>query len=286
LGSFAIGGYSYYPNARVTFADGRARHDESHAVLDFMAGKDVGLGMFGMSGSSILSGGIRVAHFQSKSTVHLSGVPDLQYPTGQITPLTSAKYEFQNSKIHFHHYDGSSSSEASFLGLGPAIAWKASAPIAGDESDGELNFDWGANFSVLFGRQRARGQHSEIARAYYLTKWYETGDRSVHHGNPQVGGRFLGPCRPGGAGSGRNFYTPSPCAQTTNTALHNRSRIVAVPNLGVFAGLSMKYRNAKVSFGYRADDFFGAIDGGIDQSKRFDRGFSGPFAKVSVGLGG
>jgi len=59
-----------------------------------------------------------------------------------------------------------------------------------------------------------------------------------------------------------------------------------VPNLGGFAGLSFKYPNAKVSVGYRADFFFGAMDGGIDAHKSYDRDFYGPFATVSIGLGG
>ncbi len=62
--------------------------------------------------------------------------------------------------------------------------------------------------------------------------------------------------------------------------------MVAVPNLGGFAGISIKYHNAKFSFGYRADEFFGAMDGGIDTAKSENRGFFGPYASFSVGLGG
>jgi hypothetical protein len=65
---------------------------------------------------------------------------------------------------------------------------------------------------------------------------------------------------------------------------HTRSRNVTVPNIGGFAGLSFKYPNAKVSLGYRADFFFGAIDGGIDARKTYDRSFYGPYATVSIGL--
>jgi len=71
-----------------------------------------------------------------------------------------------------------------------------------------------------------------------------------------------------------------------NTTPINRARTVIVPNLGGFAGLSFLYSNAKVSFGYRADFFFGAIDGGVDAAKKENRGFYGPFASVSVGIGG
>jgi hypothetical protein len=61
---------------------------------------------------------------------------------------------------------------------------------------------------------------------------------------------------------------------------------VTVPNIGGFAGLSFRYNVAKISFGYRADFFFGAMDGGIDTRKNYDRNFYGPFASVSIGLGG
>jgi hypothetical protein len=61
---------------------------------------------------------------------------------------------------------------------------------------------------------------------------------------------------------------------------------VTVPNLGGFAGFSWQTSNAKVALGYRADFFFGAMDGGLDARKAETIGFYGPFASVSVGLGG
>jgi hypothetical protein len=50
--------------------------------------------------------------------------------------------------------------------------------------------------------------------------------------------------------------------------------------------LPFRYANAKLSFGYIADEFFGAMDGGIDAYKAENRGFFGPFANISIGLGG
>jgi hypothetical protein len=66
----------------------------------------------------------------------------------------------------------------------------------------------------------------------------------------------------------------------------NRSKQVIVPNLRGFAGLSWRYPDAKISMGYRADMFFGAMDGGIDAAHRENVGFYGLFASVSIGLGG
>ena len=70
------------------------------------------------------------------------------------------------------------------------------------------------------------------------------------------------------------------------TTTHSRSRMVTVPNIGGFAGLSYRFPNAKLSVGYRADFFFGARDGGFETRSTTDVGFHGPFATISVGLGG
>ncbi len=45
------------------------------------------------------------------------------------------------------------------------------------------------------------------------------------------------------------------------------------------------YSDAKISFGYKADFFFGAIDGGIDARKNENRAFFGPYASISIGIG-
>jgi len=50
--------------------------------------------------------------------------------------------------------------------------------------------------------------------------------------------------------------------------------------------ISMRYSNAKISFGYRADEFFGAKDGGFASAKNYNLGFYGPFAAISIGIGG
>jgi len=65
-----------------------------------------------------------------------------------------------------------------------------------------------------------------------------------------------------------------------------RSRTVAVPNPGGFAGLSYRFTNAKLSAGYRADFFFGAMDCGLDIRQSTTTGFHGPFATTGIGLGG
>ena len=58
-----------------------------------------------------------------------------------------------------------------------------------------------------------------------------------------------------------------------------------MPNLGGFVGVSFRLADAKVSFGYRGDFFIGAIDGGLDVQKSYNRSFYGPFANFSIGMG-
>ena len=78
------------------------------------------------------------------------------------------------------------------------------------------------------------------------------------------------------AGYHVTLYHPTP------VSIH-RAKTVIVPNIGGFAGASWRIQNFKVSAGYRADLFFGAMDGGIDAAKKENVGFYGPFASVSIG---
>jgi iron complex outermembrane receptor protein len=250
-----------YPGEKTTnhavaakFADTNVQSSESHAVLDFQVGKDVGLGMFGDGGgSSIVSVGVRFAQFSAKSNFALKSNPDwhrnykyLNYPSVGYT----------NFKITagqpYHANAAGFQALRSFHGIGPAISWNASAPFAGNSKDGEIAFDWGLNAAILFGRQKA----------------------TVHH---QATGQYHG--AKSGNGVRVIVYQPTPVNLT-------RAHTVTVPNVGGFAGLSFRYSNAKLSFGYRADLFFNAMDGGIDTRKSEGRGFYGPFASVSVGIGG
>jgi hypothetical protein len=151
---------------------------------------------------------------------------------------------------HHHIYKAEAGNTRSFNGLGPSVAWAASLPMAGNLEDGEVAFDWGANAALLFGRQKTRTHHhttGDYYRAQLFNKYH-------------------------------THYQNSPAPQS-------RSRNVTVPNVGGFAGLSLQWTNAKLSLGYRADYFFGALDGGIDTRKSTDRSFIGPFASISVGMG-
>jgi hypothetical protein len=141
----------------------------------------------------------------------------------------------------------------SFHGIGPELSWDASHLILGNADDGQVSLDWGLNVGILFGRQSVKLNH--------------TTSECFHTNN------FNGPL--------------NPCQSTASHSYPvSRSRTVTVPNLGGYVGASMRYHNAKISLGYRADTFFNAMDGGQETHKAYNRGFYGPYLNVSLGLGG
>jgi len=259
---------SLYPSRYFRFVDGQSQQSEQHLFIDFEAGKDLGLGLFGLNGSSVVSAGVRIAQLTSQSHIAMHLRPDLQYPTAPITSATDllALLRGADSPIRFHDYAVSASIQRSFNGIGPSLSWKASAPIAGNEDAGELALDWGLDGAVLFGRQKVSGHHQTETNAF---------DKN---GFRELGGFHNGP------GSGY-FYTQSVTHDMPPPVNIDRSREVTVPDVGATIGLSLVFPNAKVSLGYRADVFFGAMDGGIDTRKSENRAFYGPYASVSVGIG-
>jgi iron complex outermembrane receptor protein len=230
------------------FADSKESFDESHAILDFMVGKDVGLGEFGRDGTSIISLGVRFAQFSNKSKVTASGRPEIN------VGKAGNRYEYT-----FYNYTMFADAARSFHGIGPTLSWNASADLLGNKNAGELTFDWGINGAVLFGRQKAKTSHTTQAYHLPITQAYN-GLYDAY------------------------YYTRVPQKSHHNSRVSSRS--VVVPNIGGFVGISVKYTNVKASLGYRADLFFGAMDGGVDAAKKDNAGFYGPFATVSIGIGG
>jgi hypothetical protein len=265
----------------VKVADGQARESESHAIVDFSVGKDVGLGFLGSSeGSSTISGGLRFVQFTSKSNALLRGEPDVNYGDGG--PFTSVfelvHFVHPSPPIVFHDFAANASAKRRFHGVGPSIKWDASLPVSGDHAASGFDLDWGFNGALLFGRQKARGHHQTTNKLYSLTnfmfgsepgKGYDRIGYFINNSNPNGGPLGLGPVS----------------VQNNPAKTFNRRRTVVVPNIGAFAGISYRYNNAKVSFGYRADYFFGAIDGGWDSRQTENRGFFGPYANISIGFG-
>ena len=226
--------------ARENFSDTKARHTESHSILDFTAGKDFGLGLFGANETTTLSAGLRFAQFSSVQNVDFRARPDLHFHTANALGLV-----FKSAEFHAYHATGEAS--RTFRGIGPSVELNDSVPLLGNSQGGEIVIDWGVNAAILFGRQKTKSHH--MSSGYYHGKY-----GSSSYNNPLVS--------------------------------TSRSRSVIVPNLGAFAGASYRFNNAKISFGYRGDFFFNALDGGIDARKSETLGFSGPFARISIGLGG
>ena len=235
----SAGGYLTVPGAK--FSEPSIDNNESHTILDFQVGRDIGLGLLNSGGRSSFSFGVRFAQFTSKHSLNLNADPDRYFATHNI------KY------TRFHHtYAVASHMERSFRGLGPSVSWNASAPVLGNTDNGGLFLDWGVNAALLFGRQKVQGHHQTVG-TYYKTN------------------------------VNRKYHFTSHIHRSGNP---DRSRTVLVPNVGGFAGGSIRFSNAKVSLGYRADFFFGAMDDGVDTARKENVGFYGPFATISVGLGG
>jgi hypothetical protein len=240
----------HVPPLAQRFADTNVENSEHHLIADFQAGKDVGLGMFGdKNGSSIVGLGVRFAQFNAKSNIAIKSNPDWQFIFYYY-----ARFK-ENIPVGqpYHTNAAGMQSVRSFHGIGPSISWNASAPFLGNPQTSELAVDWGVNAAVLFGRQRTRVSHHATGR--YHSKYAGQAVRPI-------------------------TYQPTPVSSP------GRAKTVTVPNVGGFLGFSFRYAAAKVSFGYRGDFFFGAMDGGIDAAKKENVGFYGPFASVSVGIGG
>jgi iron complex outermembrane receptor protein len=230
------------------FVDSQVYHAESHSVMDFQAGKDVGLGLFGENLSTTLSAGIRIAQFMSHSSVDTRARPDLSF----LTYTYTNRPHRSNLGPAFHTYHAYEKAARKFQGIGPSISWTGSAPVMPVDAGG-LDFDWGANAAILFGRQKSTVAHYQTGRY-----WPKYGLGEYNH---------------------VKFLHSPPGGHTTN-------RDVIVPNVGGMAGISYRYQNAKISLGYRADLFIGAIDGGVDKPKSETLNMSGPFATISFGIGG
>ena len=232
--------------------DASVTNRDSHTILDFEAGKDIGLGLFGNGSTSQIMAGVRFAQFTASASASLHARPDLVF-YNRYAAFTHKYPEWYVPVAHFHTFGGSANSARSFRGIGPSLSWDASVPFLGSPASREFSFDWGVNGAALVGRRKAQGSHHETGH-YHQAKYQNGGNNHYYYSN-----------------------NPPPFA---------RAHSILVPNVGGFAGLSLKFPNAKISLGYRGDFFFGAMDTGWDKEKTKTVGFYGPFATISVGIGG
>jgi iron complex outermembrane recepter protein len=127
------------PTNRLSYSTDRK---EDHLLVDFLVGKDVGIGRASGVSSSV-DVGLRYAEFNSELMGDMRGVPDVMIP---------AAWGSHNST--YHQYIASFDTERRFTGAGPTVSWEGARILWGNHEAGHLDVDWTATGGVLFGRQK------------------------------------------------------------------------------------------------------------------------------------
>jgi len=229
------------------YIDQATDNSEAHTIIDFKVGRDVGLGLFGEKTDSVVSFGARYIQMNMASKGHSYGAPGVRFYHLKTILAGSKYYVGAWPRISATLLERYSDLRA----LGPSVSWANTTGIWGNLDDGQVALDWGVNAALLFGRQKVKINYSTYAR--------------VEHGQ--------------GYGAVNEILA-------SGTGHRSQSRRVIVPNLGGFAALSFRFTNAKISAGYRTDFFFNAMDRGLDTSHSVTTGYNGPYATISIGLGG
>lgn len=231
---------------------------ETHFILDFEAGRDLGLGLFGRA---TLGAGVRFAQFSSSLNVsELHAKTGIHFAHWQYTVPTNAFFPSgvrvvpwykSGDKQTWLSLSGSSETQREFNGIGPSVYWDASSPLFGDpKRSGEIFLDWGVNAAILFGKQKNSVEHRTSGNKNCYARRYCTGVTTQYQSN----------------------------------AHSLSSRRTTVPNVGGFAGVSYRIEDMEVSLGYRVDYFLRAIDTGTLGENSGKRDFRGFFASISVGV--
>jgi hypothetical protein len=111
------------------YYSGQGAQHETHLMVDFEVGHDVGIGMFGPHVTNLLAAGVRVARFTSTTVANL---------------YSGSKYFSSQVRRLIHR---------SSTGAGPMVSWKSTVPIAGPFS---LNL--GASGALLIMDEKASYQ--------------------------------------------------------------------------------------------------------------------------------
>jgi len=168
-----------------------ANNSESHAVVDFQVGRDVGLGLFGQRTDSTVSFGARYMRFDQSGSGHAYDNPAVRFYHHKGA---APKYQYN---IAFRYQKSATLLErdASFRALGPSLSWTNATRLWGDLEGGEVALDWGANAAVLFGRQKAKVNYStKTFTTYYGGGVHSSNSRPFHRTDsrrvtvPNVGG--------------------------------------------------------------------------------------------------
>ena len=124
-------------SALAKMGDAQGGLSATHFILDFQAGKDVGLGLFGQGSASVLSAGVRFAQFTSSTDLLFHARPAyMAYPFGK-----PGKYSLHSR--YFRSNTAVIQSKRSTEAFGPSLSWDASARAAGNNT----------GLSVMLGRE-------------------------------------------------------------------------------------------------------------------------------------
>ena len=124
-GSFVNTVFSSYGSFTTTTSSGTASSQETHGLLDFEVGRDVGLGVLGIPESKLtVTAGVRVARFSARTA------GDATSPAGFYTTAIRNRRKF--------------------TGVGPRLGFKAAVPVSNN-----VSFKLDAAGALLFGKRKA-----------------------------------------------------------------------------------------------------------------------------------
>ena len=119
------------------FGDDQTDFRESHAILDFQAGKDVGFGLFGAHGSSVVSAGVRFAQFTTRPMRRCMHGP---LYLGIATVPGKYRLPHQFRKTNAASFDAKRNTQT----VGPSLSRAAFPAGCQERLNMTLDFDWGA----------------------------------------------------------------------------------------------------------------------------------------------
>jgi hypothetical protein len=231
------------------YVDADVRDHEKHTVIDFMVGREVGIGALEME--STLSAGIRHAEFESTTRFIGFAVPDWD-----VADNHAYTYYYGLPSTH-HRYETDITAQREFKGAGPVVSWEAAKQLLGDDASGRLDVNWSLEGGVLFGKQKTFGSGAEHQQYFDANFYYA-------HATMQQAGPTV----------------------VTPPATPSRSKSVTVPTFAAALGLSYEIQRVKVSTGYRWERYFNVLDAGWAAENKVDRTIDGPYFKIAVGFGG
>ena len=135
---------------------------DDHMMVDFMVGRDVGMGAGAFRSS--LSGGVGYARLRSRTDLNVKGIPDW---------VVENQFLFVDDTATHHWYDATLTSEREFEGVGPVASWEASQRLLGDEQSGSLSLAWTVGGGVLLGKQNV-DLTGDILSNYYSSRYNNT----------------------------------------------------------------------------------------------------------------